>query len=172
MSTNSPPINAARPMPAELADVALLDIKDVCAAVRMSASWVHDEVREGRFPQPMRFGMRCTRWQASAIRQWLEERAERARADGCLSAKLVERATRASLMASTPEARAKSVATRKARAAGGVVVAAPVVNAPAVSATDAQNDSRKDEAGRAATAEAWKQAQAAHAAHKAAARGR
>lgn len=65
----------ATPLPADLADVAFLDISDVCAAVRMSASWVHDEVRARRFPQPLRFGPRCTRWTVASIRQYLIERA-------------------------------------------------------------------------------------------------
>lgn len=64
-----------RPLPADVAAVCLLDISDVCAAVRMSASWVHDEVRARRFPQPLRYGPRCTRWRASDIRQYLIERA-------------------------------------------------------------------------------------------------
>ena len=65
----------ARPLPADLADHVLLDIDDVCTAVRMSASWVHDEVRAGRLPQPLRYGPRCTRWRAADIRQYLISRA-------------------------------------------------------------------------------------------------
>lgn len=55
-------------------DVALASIKDVCALVRMSPSWVHDEIRAGRFPQPLRFGPRCSRWTVASIRTWLAER--------------------------------------------------------------------------------------------------
>lgn len=71
IQTNS----AAQTLPADVAAVSLLDIRDVCAAVRMSASWVHDAVRARRFPQPLRHGPRCTRWTASSIRQYLIERA-------------------------------------------------------------------------------------------------
>ena len=72
---------AARPLPADLADVAFLDIGDVCAAVRMSASWVHDEVREGRFPPPLRYGPRCSRWKSADVRRYLIERAAQPQAE-------------------------------------------------------------------------------------------
>ena len=75
MTTKLDPKPTARPLPADLADVALLDIKDVCAVVRMSPSWWHDEVRAGRAPQPLRYGPRCTRWTAASIRNYLIERA-------------------------------------------------------------------------------------------------
>lgn len=81
MTAKTDPKPAARPLPADLADVALLDISDVCAAVRMSASWVHDEVRARRFPQPLRYGPRCTRWTAASIRQYLIERAAQPQAE-------------------------------------------------------------------------------------------
>lgn len=79
-----------------LADVAFLDINDVCAAARMSASWVHDEVRAGRFPQPMRFGPRCTRWRSVDVRNWLVARAAAAAEDTETGAKLKARAKKAS----------------------------------------------------------------------------
>lgn len=75
------PPEPRRPLPADLAEVALLDIADVCAAVRMSSSWLHDEVRAKRFPQPLRFGPRCTRWKAADVRAWLVDRAAVAAAD-------------------------------------------------------------------------------------------
>ena len=83
-------------LPANLADVALLDIRDVCAASRMSASWIHDEVRERRFPQPMRFGPRCTRWRSADIRDWLIARATAAQADTVTGAQVSARAKKAS----------------------------------------------------------------------------
>lgn len=86
--------SAARPVPSELADVAFLDINDVCAAVRMSSSWVQDEVREGRFPQPLRFGARCTRWRAADVRAYLIKRAELPQEGS--TALVVSRAKRAS----------------------------------------------------------------------------
>lgn len=84
------------PVPADLADVAFLDIRDVCAAVRMSASWVHEEVRGHRFPQPLRFGPRCSRWRSADVRAWLIERAQAAAADTAAGTQSIARAKRAS----------------------------------------------------------------------------
>ncbi len=88
--------NAPHRSPADLADVAFLDIRDVCAAARMSASWIHDEVRARRFPQPLRFGPRCTRWRSSDVREWLIARAAAAEADTEAAAALATRAKKAS----------------------------------------------------------------------------
>jgi predicted DNA-binding transcriptional regulator AlpA len=79
-----------------LADVAFLDIRDVCAAARMSASWIHDEVRMGRFPQPLRFGPRCSRWRSSDVRDWLISRAASAEGDAETATLLRSRAKKAS----------------------------------------------------------------------------
>lgn len=87
---------ASQSLPTNLADVAWLDIRDVCAAARMSASWVHEEVRAGRFPQPLRFGPRCTRWRSADIRTWLIARADAAQADTETGAQLTARAKKAS----------------------------------------------------------------------------
>lgn len=88
--------NGPHRSPTDLADVAFLDIRDVCALARMSASWIHDEVRARRFPQPLRFGPRCTRWRSSDIRVWLMARAEAAAADSLTAALLTARAKKAS----------------------------------------------------------------------------
>lgn len=96
---NQSPIDtphAARQSPAELADVAFLDIRDVCALARMSASWIHDEVRTGHFPQPLRFGPRCTRWRSADVRDWLIARAAAARADRKAGERLTAQAKKAS----------------------------------------------------------------------------
>ena len=95
------------PLPSANADVALTDINDVCALVRMSPSWWHDEVKAGRAPQPLRFGPRCTRWKLADVRAWLIERAAQPQAE---AAELVKaRATKASAAARAK--RAASVAT-------------------------------------------------------------
>lgn len=88
--------NVTRPTPDVLADVAFLDISDVCAAARMSASWIHEEVRAGRFPKPMRFGPRCSRWRSSEVRAWLVERATAAQADTETALAMSARAKKAS----------------------------------------------------------------------------
>ena len=85
------------PLPEAHADVALGDLKDVCALVRMSPSWVHEAVRAGNFPQPLRFGPRCTRWTIASIRAWLIDRAAQPQAE---AAKLgFEKAKKASTAA-------------------------------------------------------------------------
>ncbi len=103
------------PLPAGLADVALLDIRDVLAAVRMSASWVHDEVRERRFPQPLRFGPRCTRWRSADVRAWLIERAEVGAADKQSADMVTARAKKASAAA-----QAKRIASVSASGQQGI----------------------------------------------------
>ena len=90
------------PLPEAHSDVALGDIKDVCALVRMSSSWIHDEVRAGRFPQPLRFGPRCSRWTIASVRTWLIDRAAQPQAE---AAKLVQaKAKKASLAAQVKRA--------------------------------------------------------------------
>ena len=96
--------SAHRPLPADLAEVAFLDISDVCAAVRMSASWIHDCVRQGRFPQPLRFGSRCTRWRSAQIRDWLIERAAMGAADSEAADLATAKAKRASAAAQAKRA--------------------------------------------------------------------
>lgn len=76
-----------RPLPPDVAAVAFLDINDVCAAVRMSASWIYDAIRAGRFPAPMRFGAKCSRWRAADIRDYLLARAGQAAASRIGAAK-------------------------------------------------------------------------------------
>lgn len=88
--------NSRAALPAEVSEVALLDINAVCKAHGMSASWVHGEVREGRAPQPLRFGPRCTRWSATTVRAWLIERAEQGANDAASAALVKARATKAS----------------------------------------------------------------------------
>ena len=63
------------------ADVALCDINDLRALTRMSASWIHDAIRTGRFPAPVVREPRCTRWRIVDLRQWLIERAAQGQSD-------------------------------------------------------------------------------------------
>lgn len=67
-------------IPADLADLQLLDIKAVCALVGLKTSAVQERVRrraeieaEGGipFPEPIRMGARCTRWVARSIKAYL-----------------------------------------------------------------------------------------------------
>lgn len=108
MSTNLHEVTTSRQLPAEVAEVSLLTIRDVCLAVRMSKAWVHAEVRAGRAPQPLRFGQRCTRWKSSDVRAWLINRA----AEGAAVAHSSE-----PLMAKVMKAAAASKAKRASKAA-------------------------------------------------------
>jgi prophage regulatory protein len=99
MQTTHGQVHNPRPIPSGLDDVALIDIGDVCAAVRMSISWVHEEVRQGRFPKPLRFGPRCSRWRLSDVRAWLLKRAQDAEVDDQTSVELIARAKKASEVA-------------------------------------------------------------------------
>ena len=104
MTTKTNPGRALRPLPADLADVALLDIKDVCAVVRMSASWVHDATRTHRFPAPVIRKSRCTRWRSGDVRAWLVDRAETVAADAQAGEQVTVRATKASAAAKAKRA--------------------------------------------------------------------
>lgn len=113
-SSGHPRRSKARPPLAEAhSDVALCDMADVCALVRMSPSWVHDKVRAGRFPQPLRYGPRCTRWTLASIRAWLIERAAQPQADA--NELVTVKARRASAAA---QAKRISEAATTANAAG------------------------------------------------------
>lgn len=110
MTAKTEPKPAARPLPAELIDLAFLDIHDVCGALRMSVSWWYDEVRAGRAPQPLRYGARCTRWRASDIRKYMIDRAAQPQAED--AAKVTARATKASAAAKAKRAAAIATATQ------------------------------------------------------------
>jgi predicted DNA-binding transcriptional regulator AlpA len=63
------------PTPSAAADVALLDIRDVCAAYRASKSWVYAEIAAGRLPAPAVSSPRFSRWRVADIRADLTRRA-------------------------------------------------------------------------------------------------
>lgn len=62
------------PAPAILADVAVLTLADVCAAVRKGPTWVKAEIRAKRMPAPHYIGC-SARWVAAEIRAYLVEQA-------------------------------------------------------------------------------------------------
>jgi predicted DNA-binding transcriptional regulator AlpA len=96
------------PLPESHADIALCDMADVCALVRMSTTWVHDQVRAGRFPQPLRYGPRCTRWTMASIRAWLIERAAQPQAEA--TAAVIAKAKKASDAALVKRSAARATA--------------------------------------------------------------
>lgn len=62
----------AATLPADLADLSRLTIKEVCSLVGRSESSVRELIRAGRFPAPdYRDGARCVRWSARLVRGWL-----------------------------------------------------------------------------------------------------
>lgn len=101
------------PLPEAHADVALCDMTDVSALVRMSSTWIHDEVRAGRFPPPLRYGTRCTRWTLASIRSWLIARA--AEPQGEATAQVTAKAKKASAAA---QAKRSSAVSSSATTAG------------------------------------------------------
>jgi prophage regulatory protein len=62
-----------RRQPLEVATLphALLKISTVSAITSLSEAAVFRMVGEGRFPQPVRLGKRCTRWKAGEVMAWL-----------------------------------------------------------------------------------------------------
>jgi excisionase family DNA binding protein len=56
-----------------LADLARLTIKEVCALTGRSESSLRELIAAGKFPAPdHRDGPRCVRWSAGLVRAWLE----------------------------------------------------------------------------------------------------
>jgi predicted DNA-binding transcriptional regulator AlpA len=99
--------STARELPPGLAELALIDIAQVCKACGMSPSWVHQKVSVGEFPAPLRFSSRCARWRAADVREWLLQRPSQAGAADVLR----DRAKRASDAAQSARAvRAASLA--------------------------------------------------------------
>jgi predicted DNA-binding transcriptional regulator AlpA len=84
------------PLPQAHADLALGDINDVKSIIRMGASWIHEAVRDGRFPPPVIRGSRCTRWKISDVRRWLTDLTQSAAANAEAAKQMTARAKKAS----------------------------------------------------------------------------
>ena len=111
------PKPAARPLPADVADVALI-AADTCAAIgEVSVSWWHQEVRTDRAPKPAIQQPRFTRWRLADVRRYWAERAAQAAGDTEARERMAANAKKASIKAREPAAMAKAQATRKARIA-------------------------------------------------------
>jgi prophage regulatory protein len=95
MSANRRKSARLQALPGDLADHALVAIDAICDAADMSKSWVREEVRAGRFQEPVIREPRCTRWRLADVRTWLIARAKAA-ADPQRGAAVVERAKKAS----------------------------------------------------------------------------
>ena len=113
----------ARPLPADLADVALIDAQTCAAGGGMSVSWWHEKVRAGRAPAPAVRMSRCTRWKLSAVAAFWRDFAAKAAGDTHAAAQVTARAKKASAEARKPEVVAKAYATRAAKKAAATAVA-------------------------------------------------
>jgi hypothetical protein len=117
VTATTDPKPAARPLPADVADVALI-AADTCAAIgEVSVSWWHEEVRAGRAPRPVIQQPRFTRYRRADVIRFWAERAAHAAADTAAGERMAARAKQASVKAREPAAVAKARATRKARIA-------------------------------------------------------
>ena len=117
VTAKTDPKPAARPLPLDVADVALI-AADTCAAIGdVSVSWWHEEVRTGRAPKPAIQQPRFTRWRLADVRRFWVERTACASTDPTAGARMAARAKKASIKAREPAAVAKAQATRKARIA-------------------------------------------------------
>ena len=96
--------SAARPLPSDLADVALIDAPTCAAPGDMSVSWWHAEVAAGRAPKPKVRMPRCTRWLMADVRAFWIEFADRAAADTQPGARVIAQATKASALAKAKRA--------------------------------------------------------------------
>ena len=54
---------------------ALLKIQTVIAVTGRSESTIRRKVADGKFPQPVKDGARCTRWVAGDVANWLRAQA-------------------------------------------------------------------------------------------------
>jgi prophage regulatory protein len=71
--TNNKRRTTAAPQPLSVitVDDAQLRIATVCALTGLGRATIYRKVKEGTFPEPQRHGLRCTRWRALGVRQWL-----------------------------------------------------------------------------------------------------
>jgi len=99
-------------VPADLADVVLIDGPTAAATGGMSVSWWHEAVRKGIAPQPVIRQFRCSRWRMASVREFWLALASRPTDDA-----LVKNAAQASVKGRTPAAKAKAQATKAARRA-------------------------------------------------------
>lgn len=62
-----------QPQPIEAATLsdALLKVQTVTAITGLSASTIFRKTAAGQFPEPIRLGTRCTRWNSGRVRAWL-----------------------------------------------------------------------------------------------------
>jgi prophage regulatory protein len=57
---------------------ALWNVKIVMTRVGLGRSTIHNKVKDGTFPAPIRLSARCVRWHSKAIQQWIDALAAQA----------------------------------------------------------------------------------------------
>lgn len=51
----------------------LLKVSEIQARVGISRSCVYAWVKEGRFPAPIQFGKKASRWPESVVNRWIDD---------------------------------------------------------------------------------------------------
>lgn len=72
-TTHKPPTEMNR-QPLHVAQLqdALLTVKTVMAQTGLGRSTIHNKVKDGTFPAPIKLSARCVRWHSEAIQQWIQ----------------------------------------------------------------------------------------------------
>ena len=104
MNAKTDPKSAAHPLPANLADIALIDASTCAAPGDLSVSWWLEEVRAGRAPQPVVRKPRCTRWRLVDVRAFWVEFAAQGECDIEAGERMTARAKHASAAAQAKRA--------------------------------------------------------------------
>lgn len=80
MEAHPPAVPNAPRQPLHVAQLqdALLTVKTVMAQTGLGRSTIHNKVKDGSFPSPIRLSARCVRWHSKAIQQWIESLAAQA----------------------------------------------------------------------------------------------
>jgi prophage regulatory protein len=54
----------------------LQKLQDVIKATALSRSSIYLKISEGKFPRPLKLGVRAVAWRSSDIQRWISERPE------------------------------------------------------------------------------------------------
>ena len=98
------------PLPAPLAEVALIDAKTCTAPGQVSLSWWYCEVAAGRAPQPVIRGPRFTRWRMADVAAFWLARVAQAQETPAVANALLAQTKRASAAAQAKRAAAAAAA--------------------------------------------------------------
>ncbi|BCD61729.1 prophage regulatory protein [Nitratiruptor phage NrS-5] len=51
----------------------LIDIKEVSYLIGMAKPTIYRYIRDGKFPKPIKIGIRASRWSYQAVMNWIEQ---------------------------------------------------------------------------------------------------